>query len=412
MRSNLKKLFTFNIVYLFYFTLLAQNVDFVDDSHVLVGLIALTIVDLCVKLNVAKEQKQNDLILNNLPIFSILSTRKGKLLHHTGNINSRCLNNYHNKYTNEIKSEDETIIREKKPLCALRKFEADFKGEQWHKILKMPILNKFGKVEQILTFGRNVENELNEEEKKNTFIATMVHDLKNPITAQIKILEILIKQDKKEGAPEREEIHAQMLTSARNLFEIVMSTLNTYKYDKGEIQFDFQKCNLAELIEEVCAEKTHLTNESKELSLQLNAKSKLAKADKMHLRRVIGNIVANAIHYRKENSKILVELTSDEQYLFFKVTNEGYYIKPELQSEIFKKYVSKSAKFNSIGTGLGLYIAKKIVIAHHGEMLINSTKDGLNTFGFKIPKLSQSAKLELATPHKCKEPEENSLVYL
>ena len=86
-----------------------------------------------------------------------------------------------------------------------------------------------------------------------------------------------------------------------------------------------------------------------------------------------------------------------ENNIIFEVTNFGHHIKPEVQEQLFKKYVSKSKKYNNIGTGLGLYIAKKIITAHNGQMIVKSNIDGRNSFGFILPAKQQPQVLESLT---------------
>ena len=109
-------------------------------------------------------------------------------------------------------------------------------------------------------------------------------------------------------------------------------------------------------------------------------------ADKMHLRRVITNLLSNALRYKKEGTPVFIELNSIRKSYQFSITNSGHHIKPQIQNEIFNKYASSASRFNSVSTGLGLYLSNQIITEHKGKMLINSTQDGINTFGFVIPK--------------------------
>ena len=178
----------------------------------------------------------------------------------------------------------------------------------------------------------------------------------------------------------------QLLSSNKIMFEMVMSILNTYKYSEGKINYNFEECNFIDLIAEASQELTKFTKEENNLHININTNSKIILADKMHLRRVISNLLSNAIKYKREDTPIFVEVNSNKDDYNFSVTNKGYYIKPEQQEKIFEKYVSKASRFNSTGTGLGLYLSQKIINDHNGKMIVNSTQDGINTFGFTIPK--------------------------
>jgi len=220
-------------------------------------------------------------------------------------------------------------------------------------------------------------------EKHETYVASVIHDLKNPIIGQIRILEMLIK---KETDVNTSNILKQLLSSNKLMFEMVMSVLNTYKYAECKINYDFQQCNLVDLISDTCKELTKFTPEENDLFLKINTNTNIVYADKMHLKRVIANLLSNAIRYRKEDTPIFVEINSDAEAYRFSVTNSGYHIAPEIQDKLFGKYMNKYSRCNKVSTGLGLYLSRKIINDHKGKMLVSSTQDGVNTFGFTIPK--------------------------
>ena len=236
---------------------------------------------------------------------------------------------------------------------------------------------------QYLHTQKTIKKLKEEKENHETYVAGIIHDLKNPLIGQIRILEMIIKNSYTGNI---QNILKQILSSNKLSLEMVMSILNTYKYAEGKINYAFQECDLANLTTEACKELTRFTPEENDIHLNIKTDKETVYADKTHLRRVIVNLLSNAIRYRKEDTPIFVEVDSEGDDYRFSVTNRGYHIKPELQNKLFEKYMNKSSTFNKISTGLGLYLSKKIINDHKGEMLVSSTKDGTNTFGFTIPK--------------------------
>ena len=230
---------------------------------------------------------------------------------------------------------------------------------------------------------KTINNLKEQKEKHETYVASIIHDLKNPLIGQIRILEMLIK---KSGNDNTQNILKQLLSSDKLMFEMVMSVLNTYKYSDCKINYEFQECNLVNLIMETCRELTKFTPEENDLRLNIKTDTETIYGDKMQLKRVIANLLSNAIRYRKEDTPIVVEINSDEDNYRVAITNSGYYIKPEIQDRLFEKYMTKYSTFNKVSTGLGLYLSKKIINDHKGKMLVSSTQDGINTFGFTLPK--------------------------
>lgn len=233
-----------------------------------------------------------------------------------------------------------------------------------------------------MIFFKNKQKVLQEiTEQKDNFVASVIHDLKNPLLAHSRTLEHIIKRS---DEPFVLENCKQLLISTRLMQQLVYSVSDTYRYENGKPKYNFEEINLSDMVKDICLELASLTDEEELINIKQTG-SPLVKADKLHLRRVISNLISNAIKYKQENSTILIEINSDKNFTNFQVTNRGNYISPKLQKELFKKYVSKNTKFNSHSSGLGLYISEQIIKGHHGKMFINSTPDGKNTFGFILP---------------------------
>ena len=125
-----------------------------------------------------------------------------------------------------------------------------------------------------------------------------------------------------------------------------------------------------------------------EIDIKLNVYNNTIIADQMHIRRVMYNLISNALKYKKEGTKIIVELSEDENNFKFSVINEGVpYSEKELE-QFFERYYTKESMFQRLSTGLGLYLSKQIIEAHNGKMIAQSTKDGINTFGFTLNKVN------------------------
>ena len=196
-----------------------------------------------------------------------------------------------------------------------------------------------------MIFFKNKQKVLQEiSEQKDNFVASVIHDLKNPLLAQSRILEHIIRQSKE---PFVLENCRQLLTSTRLMQQLVFSVSDTYKYDKGKPKYTFEEINLLDMVKDICLELSSLTDEEDLINIKL-AGNPILKGDKLHLRRVISNLISNAIKYKKENSMILVEIISANKCTKFQITNYGSYIPPKLQTELFKYTYQKTQ--NSILT--------------------------------------------------------------
>ncbi len=99
---------------------------------------------------------------------------------------------YHN--LKHIKEEDETLIANKQILKKERYLELKNGKNGWYQIVKVPVLNDENEVQNIVVLLYNIDEEKNLEERKETFVATLTHDLKTPTIAQIKAIDLLLNQ--------------------------------------------------------------------------------------------------------------------------------------------------------------------------------------------------------------------------
>lgn len=216
----------------------------------------------------------------------------------------------------------------------------------------------------------------------------LVHDLKNPIIAQSKAIELFIQGMFGEINDTQKEILEQMYRSSRFEMDMVMTVLDTYKLDSGNIKFAFKELNIVDNLKDVCFEFTRLLDRTDEIDIKLNVYNNTIIADQMHIRRVMYNLISNALKYKKEGTKIIVELSEDENNFKFSVINEGVPYSEKQLEQFFERYYTKESMFQRLSTGLGLYLSKQIIEAHNGKMIAQSTKDGINTFGFTLNKVN------------------------
>ena len=97
------------------------------------------------------------------------------------------------------------------------------------------------------------------------------------------------------------------------------------------------------------------------------------------------NLLSNAIKYAFNNTDINIFVYRKDNNLHFEFRNESPYISKEDQKHLYNKFVSFAKNYKKIGTGIGLYSAKKIVSAHKGNMYVISKENDTNIFGFYIP---------------------------
>lgn len=222
------------------------------------------------------------------------------------------------------------------------------------------------------------------QKQRESFIASLSHDLKNPTIAQIRALELILKGKFGKILPEQREIMEMVLDSCKYMNAMLCSVLATYRTAEGTIKLENELVSIADLAMECTDEMFYIAREKGiEIVLENRAEKENVWGDRVQLRRVIMNLLSNSIKYANPNTKILIYVYNELDYTCFRFENESPYLTPEQQEKIFARYVSFDK--NHCGIGLGLYASKKIIEGHNGKMFVQSFKNGHNIFGFKIP---------------------------
>lgn len=237
------------------------------------------------------------------------------------------------------------------------------------------------------------------ERVKETYVATLTHDLKTPLLAQQMVLETL------EGSAKSDE-HKRLLNGAResvqDLLDMVNSNLLFYKLESSHVTLHRQQQALVPMLREVMGNLQPLA-EKKRMTLTLDAGLNLPdiRVDAVQLKRVFHNLISNAISYGYANTPIQITVQLQQSNgdqpdsLLVEIKNEGKGISTEDLPRVFDKYFSLSRKFKQIGTGLGLYIARRIVELHGGSIGAESNPGAETRFFLSLPLVEHMEKAKL-----------------
>ncbi len=221
---------------------------------------------------------------------------------------------------------------------------------------------------------------------QNNKLALMLsHDLKTPVMAQLKALEIinLCAADN-----EFKVIYSQMYNSCKYMEKMIYNLISIHKFAQGNSHLEFTNISLTLLMKEVFEELKPLADEKQqEFSLICSAENSKVTADRLEIKRVLTNLIFNAIKYSEKNSKIAVTIGNyDNHNLICNVRNTGKPFKKGFEKIIFDKYKRFDSKINYNSDGLGLYLCKKIISSHRGKIFIKTDYVNTNMIGFTLPK--------------------------
>ena len=282
----------------------------------------------------------------------------------------------------KVINNQELIIKEK---CVL-----DYdKNKHWYNLVKAPIIKDDGSIDGLITITRNIDKQKTLENQKDLFIATLVHDLKNPLLAQISSLDLVVKGYFGKLDDTQLEILTTTLESANYMKEMLYTLINTYKYDSGTVVLEKSDFNIEELIKTCIKEHSSLALE-KEVEVvfetNLKDKDKILTIDSKQIRRVIANLLNNGINYADKNSKFLISVVDKKDFVEISFSNQGILIDKTTQKHLFEKYITEANKYQRIGFGLGMYLSKKVLEAHDGTISYTSKLPNCNIFIATLPK--------------------------
>lgn len=224
------------------------------------------------------------------------------------------------------------------------------------------------------------------QEMREKLIGTLAHDIRNPISTAYFALDIIHPNDDEERVYNLKKMG---LRSLKKSLELVESLLDAISVKAGEgITLNFEKIDLAKEVKWVANEASEIyTNEI----IFKSDKGEISGVfDGTAIRRIVENLVTNAVKHGSRNSPITIEIQDRDEEVVIQVHNYGEAITEENQSDIFK-FLNRGNKSQDSGLeswGMGLTLVKTVAVAHGGKVLLNSTdKDG-TTFSIYLKKTS------------------------
>ncbi len=223
------------------------------------------------------------------------------------------------------------------------------------------------------------------EQLKNELIATVSHDLKNPLSVINGYVELLgIYNELNERG---EEFMRMIRRSIRAMRDLIDDLLDLAHIDAG-LELSPEPVSLHPIIEDSVMGLINLAEEKK-LKVEVNVPPDLPSVhgDDRRLRQVLNNLISNAIKYTPPEGQIIVRAESRGDSVMISVEDDGMGISPEDQAQIFERFyrVRRPETDGIEGTGLGLAIVKSLIEAHGGELGLESHLGEGSTFYFTIP---------------------------
>lgn len=221
---------------------------------------------------------------------------------------------------------------------------------------------------------------------KEDFVAALTHDLKVPIVAAANMIDLFLAN--KFGAISEKQLFAleNMKASNNSLLELVQILLETYKLKEKGIKLVKENVELNTFLEGIVNEMRVLAATAKiGINFVHDVSNPAILADPMQLKRVIKNLISNAIDHSNTKKPIDIKIGNIPGYTTISIIDYGQGISKEEVKMIFNKYYTAVKKLRKVGTGLGLYLSQQIAAAHGGEIGVTSEENVKTEFCVKLP---------------------------
>jgi len=273
-------------------------------------------------------------------------------------------------------------------------------GERfWARVVVTPLhdasghLRGFAKVTQDLTDRRNLQSLQEAAKEVNEFIATLAHELRNPLAPIRSAVEVMAKVPASDPAQQamRETIDRQSAHLAR----IVDDMIDIARITRGAMTIERAPVDMAEAVRRALETAAPAVEAGRHrLDIALPSEPLIVNGDLHRLTQVLGNLFTNAARYTPQAGRIAVRARQEGGWAVIEVSDNGRGIEPGMLERIFHMFVQGRAALEKIGAGLGvgLALARRIAEAHGGTLEAASDGDNKGAqFTLRIPLLKRPA---------------------
>lgn len=226
------------------------------------------------------------------------------------------------------------------------------------------------------------------DESKDEFISMASHQLRTPLTSIKGYVSMLMDGDVGPVSADQKHVLEEAFMSSERMVRLIGDFLNVSRLQTGKFVIDKHGVDLARLVgQELDALETNAKAHGLTFTYKKPKNIPQLQLDEGKIQQVVMNFCDNAMYYSKDKSKIKVSLDIVGHYVEFKVTDTGIGVPIAEQGQLFSKFfrATNARKQRPDGTGVGLFLAKKVIDSHDGTIIFESKEGRGSTFGFRLP---------------------------
>lgn len=308
------------------------------------------------------------------------------------------------------------VMREGRPVSDVEFTTASPSGKRHLLSGAAPITDESGRITAAVVVMQDVTRIWEMDQRKDEFIATAAHELRNPLTAlsghnQLLQRQVVTTPDADPNMVRHTQVMSRQIT---RLTQLIERLLDASRIQLGRLTLDLGAHDLAAIARTVIAD-YETTDEGDHPVEIITPPRVMGYWDETRLEEVLSNLVGNALRYTPDGSPVTVEIEDEGTWVRVSVSDRGPGIPADQREHLFDRYFQtgplntavveevgpvrpmsipgaahgiavRSVPPKKKGLGLGLYISSEIVKAHGGEIGVNQNPQGGSTFWFRIPK--------------------------
>lgn len=280
-----------------------------------------------------------------------------------------------------------------KPLNDMRNAVKNFASGDY--TVRIPVKGSIEIAELASAFNGMAESIEASEKMRNTFMANVSHDLRTPMTTIAGFIDSILS-----GAipPEKQEYYLNVIaTEVRRLSRLVSQLLDISRLQAGDRKFNMQPFDVCEMARQIIISfEQKIDAKRLDVSFECDSDNMFATADRDAIYQILYNICDNAVKFSYEGGKLTLSISKepDGEKLVVSVYNEGQGISAEDLPYVFERFYKgdKSRGLDKTGVGLGMFIAKTIIDAHHQTISVDSEYGKYCRFRFTLAAASKEQK--------------------
>lgn len=224
------------------------------------------------------------------------------------------------------------------------------------------------------------------EDLRNSFILTLAHDFQVPLIGEKLAIEFLLENYSGENE-QNKNLLEEILENNNNIITLLNKSVDIYNYDAGKKVLSFDVYDIYELLNKIVYIMENADKKSVNIDLVKFSKPLFVKIDKQEIMKVLNTVIENAIDHSPMGEIVKIRYYIQNKKIIISIHNKGAAIPKETQEVIFKRYEMALAIERKIGAGTGLFLAKKIIEAHKGNIWFETSNERGTTFFISLPQV-------------------------